>query len=139
MSSVIDVDAHSEPGGDWLAPYPGLAARLPKLDPALLAMDSIVGDLLRDVPPELRPHVARNVRATPLSGGNDSPLPKIMAELPDDVIVLSSDFPHLEGFTNPMGHYAEALKELAPVRRERFFGGSIAEVYRRMGDPIVTS
>ena len=52
------------------------------------------------------------------------------------MIVFSSDFPHFEGFTDPLGHYAEALKELTPARRERFFGGSIADVYRRMGDPL---
>lgn len=57
MTAVIDIDAHFEPGGDWLAPYPKLAARLPKLDPALLAVDAIVGDLLRDVPLERRPPV----------------------------------------------------------------------------------
>jgi predicted TIM-barrel fold metal-dependent hydrolase len=87
----------------------------------------------------LRPseYLARNVRATPLLGGNDSPLPKIMSELPDDLIVFSSDFPHFEGFTDPVAHYAEALKELPAARRERFLGGSIADVYRRMGDPIV--
>jgi hypothetical protein len=28
------------------------------------------------------------------------------------------------------------LAELKPERRERFFGGAIAEVYARMGDPI---
>jgi predicted TIM-barrel fold metal-dependent hydrolase len=87
----------------------------------------------------LRPseYLARNVRATPLSGGNDSPLAKIMSELPEDMIVFSSDFPHFEGFTDPVAHYAEALKELPAPRRERFLGGSIADVYRRMGDPIV--
>ncbi len=86
----------------------------------------------------LRPseYLARNVRATPLSGGNDAPLTKIMAELPDDMIVFSSDFPHFEGFTDPMGHYAEALETLPRARRERFFGGSIADVYARMGDPL---
>lgn len=86
----------------------------------------------------LRPseYLARNVRATPLSAGNDSPLPKIMQELPEDMIVFSSDFPHFEGFTDPMSHYAEALAELPPARRMRFFGGSIADVYRRMGDPL---
>ena len=55
MKAVIDVDAHFEPGGDWLAPYPDLAARLPKLEPAKLAVDAIVGDLLRDVPEDRRP------------------------------------------------------------------------------------
>jgi predicted TIM-barrel fold metal-dependent hydrolase len=89
----------------------------------------------------LRPseYLARNVRATPLSAGNDQPLTRIMSDLPDDMIVFSSDFPHFEGFTDPMGHYAEALRELAPVRRERFFGGAIADVYRRMGDPLAVA
>ena len=87
----------------------------------------------------LRPseYLARNVRATPLSSGNDQPLTKIMSELPDDMIVFSSDFPHFEGFTDPIGYYADALKELPPARRERFLGGSMADVYARMGDPIV--
>jgi predicted TIM-barrel fold metal-dependent hydrolase len=87
----------------------------------------------------LRPseYLARNVKATPLSAGNDSPLPKIMQELPDDMIVFSSDFPHFEGFADPIGHYAEALKELPPAQRERFFGGAIEDAFRRMGDPLL--
>jgi predicted TIM-barrel fold metal-dependent hydrolase len=82
-------------------------------------------------------YLARNVRATPLDGGNDRPLAKIIEELPDDMIVFSSDFPHFEGFADPMGHYAQVLDGVPQERRERFFGGSIADVYARMGDPIV--
>jgi predicted TIM-barrel fold metal-dependent hydrolase len=82
-------------------------------------------------------YLARNVKATPLSGGNDSPLLKILEELPDDMLVFSSDFPHFEGFTDPIGHYREALAPLAPVRRERFLGGSIDDAFRRMGDPLL--
>jgi uncharacterized protein len=52
---IVDIDSHFEPGSDWLEPYPDLARRLPKLDPALLAVHTIVGDLLRDVPEALRP------------------------------------------------------------------------------------
>src|SRR5215218_10325400 len=55
MPTIIDVDSHFEPGKDWLEPYPALAAKLPKLDPALLAVDAIVGDLLRDVPKAQQP------------------------------------------------------------------------------------
>src|SRR5215475_2791977 len=58
MQAIIDIDSHFEPGGDWLAPYPDLAARLPKLDPSMLAVDAIVGDLLRDVPESQRPPVS---------------------------------------------------------------------------------
>jgi len=53
--TVIDVDAHFEPGDEWLLPYPDLAKRLPKLDPGALAVHAIVGDLLRDVPAAARP------------------------------------------------------------------------------------
>jgi len=53
--TVIDVDAHFEPGDEWLLPYPDLAKRLPKLDPGALAVHAIVGDLLHDVPPAQRP------------------------------------------------------------------------------------
>jgi hypothetical protein len=227
MDAIIDVDAHFEPGRDWLEPYPELAARLPKLDAPRLAVDTIVGDLLRDVPVEERPpldeltppglltlfgdekreeaerreefegknqfqvanakariqwmdeqgialqnviclsgfayntqiddrvapvaelflgksklpmrpseYLARNVRATPLAAGNDQPLLRIMEDLPDDMLLFSSDFPYFEGFTDPIGHYGQALKELSPERRERFCGGAIADVYARMGDPI---
>lgn len=81
-------------------------------------------------------YLARNVRATPLSGGNDSPLPKLIEELPEDMLVFSSDFPHFEGFTDPTGHYAAILREVPAERRARFYGGAIADVYARMGDPL---
>jgi hypothetical protein len=58
MSVIIDIDSHFEPGSDWLAPYPELASRLPRLNPSLLAVDAIVGDLLRDVASEERPPIA---------------------------------------------------------------------------------
>jgi len=52
---VIDVDSHFEPGEDWLIPYPELAARLPQVDMARIVIDSVVGELLRDVPEAGRP------------------------------------------------------------------------------------
>jgi predicted TIM-barrel fold metal-dependent hydrolase len=84
-------------------------------------------------------YLADHVRATPLAGGNDQPIARILEELPDDMIVFSSDFPHFEGFADPIGHYAEALRGLPRARVERFLGGSIADVYARMGDPIVAA
>jgi hypothetical protein len=53
------------------------------------------------------------------------------------MLVFSSDFPHFEGFTDPLGHYREALAGLPQDRVDRFLGGSIAEAYARMGDPLV--
>ena len=90
----------------------------------------------------LRPseYLARNVRATPLSGGNDSPLAEDhagAARRHDRVLV---GLPALRGLhAIRSAHYAEALKELPPARRERFFGGSIADVYARMGDPLAVA
>jgi predicted TIM-barrel fold metal-dependent hydrolase len=81
-------------------------------------------------------YLARNVRGTPLAGGNDTPLPRLIDELPDDMIVFSSDFPHFEGFTDPIAHYTALFGGWKRERRERFFGGAIADVYARMGDPI---
>jgi predicted TIM-barrel fold metal-dependent hydrolase len=81
-------------------------------------------------------YLARNVRATPLNGGNDRPLTRIMSDLPDDMIVFSSDFPHFEGFTEPTQHYRAELAGLAPALRAKFLGGSIADAFERMGDPI---
>ncbi len=59
-------------------------------------------------------YVSRNVRVTPLPVGHESPIPALEA-LPT-VPVMSSDYPHFEGFGDPMGHYA---KELAPCSDER--------------------
>lgn len=91
-----------------------------------------------DLPLKPSEYLARNVRATPLSGGNDQPFLEILRELPDDMIVFSSDFPHFEGFTDPLGHYREVLKDLPERKSERFLGGAIADAFARMGDPIVT-
>ena len=81
-------------------------------------------------------YLARNVRATPLDAGNDRPLQLIMEQLPEDMIVFSSDFPHFEGFTDPMGFYREALQGFSAERQARFYGGATADVYARMGDPL---
>ncbi len=82
-------------------------------------------------------YLARNVKATPLSGGNDSPLVKIMEELPDEMIVFSSDFPHFEGFTEPTDHYRKLLADLPRPRVERFMGGTINAAFERMGDALI--
>ncbi len=84
-------------------------------------------------------YLARNVRATPLDGGNDRPLTRIMDELPEDMIVFSSDFPHFEGFANPRAHYHDLLADQPARRRDRFMGGAAAEIFARMGDPLVGS
>jgi hypothetical protein len=59
-----------------------------------------------------------------------------MEDLPEDMLVFSSDFPHFEGYSDPMGYYGEELAPLDEKKRERFYGGSMLDVYARMGDPI---
>jgi len=82
-------------------------------------------------------YLARNVKATPLTGGNDSPLLKIISELPEEMLVFSSDLPHFEGIADPVAHYRSALADLAPETRERFMGGTIDAVFARMGDALI--
>ena len=81
-------------------------------------------------------YLARNVRGTPLSWEADQPVAKVIDELPDEMIVFSSDFPHFEGFVDPLGYYREALRDTSEDRRTRFFGAEMQAVFARMGDPI---
>ena len=83
--------------------------------------------------------MARNLRGTPLTGavcGGDQEFVRIMDQLPDDIIVFSSDFPHFEGIHDPASYYREKLAGLAPEKRDRFYSGAIADVFARMGDPV---
>jgi predicted TIM-barrel fold metal-dependent hydrolase len=79
--------------------------------------------------------VRRNVKATPLPGLRDDGMAAI-GEVPE-MLVFSSDFPHGEGNVDPMGAYGDALGALAPDVRGAFLGGTMAEVFARMGDPLV--
>jgi uncharacterized protein len=79
-------------------------------------------------------YFARNVRGTPL--GHDKPLDVIMQQLPDDMLLFSSDFPHFEGYANPKAEYANLLAQLGETRRARFMGGATASLFERMGDPL---
>jgi hypothetical protein len=58
-----------------------------------------------------------------------------MEHLPG-VAVFSSDFPHFEGNDEPVPYYERMLGALDEDTRSSFFGGSIAEAYERMGDPL---
>jgi len=81
-------------------------------------------------------YLKRNVRATPLAGGNDSPLDRIMGDLPEDMLVFSSDFPHFEGFTDPRGHYSDLFSKISARQRDLFLGGNTMAIYERMKDPL---
>jgi len=78
--------------------------------------------------------VLRNVRISPLPASYESPVP-LMEQLPG-VAVFSSDYPHFEGNPNPLAHYAAELTAVDESTRGLFLGGTIADAYARMGDPI---
>ncbi len=82
-------------------------------------------------------YLARHVKATPLSAGNDSPLLKIMEDLPEEMLVFSSDFPHFEGFNEPTDYYRKLLADLPRPRVENFMGGTIDAAFKRMGDALL--
>lgn len=78
-------------------------------------------------------YLARNVKATPLSGGNDTPLARIMEDLPPEMLVFSSDFPHFEGFAEPARYFADALRGLSATERSAFAGGTMARLFAALG------
>jgi predicted TIM-barrel fold metal-dependent hydrolase len=118
----------SELGIDWL---PRLAARLDGM-----AVGGATPLVLDGYALPLRPseYICRNVRISPLPAPHQSPL-RLMEHLPG-VAVFSSDFPHFEGNGEPMPYYRDLLTGVDDDTRDSFLGGSIAEAYERMGDPL---
>jgi len=118
----------SELGIDWL---PRLAERLDSM--ALPAASPLV---LGDHRFPLKPseYIARNVRISPLPAPDQSPL-ELLDALPG-VAVFSSDYPHFEGNGQPMPYYRDLLADVDDRVRDDFLGGSIAETYERMEDPL---
>jgi hypothetical protein len=85
----------------------------------------------------LRPsdYARRNVRVSPLPVVS-LPLAPYLEQL-DGMVVFSSDYPHPEGMdADALDWYCDHLAGIAPDVQERFFGGSMLEVYARMGDPL---
>jgi len=79
-------------------------------------------------------YVRRQVRVAPLSGFCavpgfvSEPLAATVGRLPaDDLLVFSTDYPHLEGRPDARKVFAEMLPEDDHLR-ERFFGGSVADL-----------
>jgi hypothetical protein len=76
----------------------------------------------------------RNVRVPPLPSPAQLPIDAL--DTRPDVPAFSSDSPHIEANPTPSGHDADALAGLDPDRRAAFLGGTIAEPFARMGDPL---
>jgi predicted TIM-barrel fold metal-dependent hydrolase len=59
-----------------------------------------------------------------------------MAQLPDDMMLFSSDFPHFEGFAKPREHYAAFFARHPERNRDAFMSGNALKLFERMGDPL---
>ena len=112
----------------WASWLPWFVSRLEMLGDA--------NGALGEWPHELSPGALarRHVKASPLPGLHDDGMEAIH-EVPD-MLVFSSDFPHNEGNVDPIALYGDALGQLDPATRDAFMGGTIAQVYERMGDPL---
>jgi predicted TIM-barrel fold metal-dependent hydrolase len=119
----------AELGIHW---FGGAVAHMEARGPAVPESDLYLGRY----PYELTPAetVRRNVRITPLPRAHQSPV-KLLAEYPE-CVVFSSDYAHNESNPEPTAHYDALLADVAPEVRASFMGGSIAECYERMGDPL---
>jgi predicted TIM-barrel fold metal-dependent hydrolase len=83
------------------------------------------GDMLR-----------HHVRASPLIGvGDRGVLDHWMPQLPG-MLVFSSDYPHGEGNAEPISLYGSLLAALDDSVRAQFLGGTMADCFARMGDPL---
>ena len=87
-------------------------------------------------PYELTPSefVRRNIRVTPLPRAHQSPV-RLLADYPE-CVVFSSDYAHNESNPEPTAHYDKLLSGIDPGVRSKFLGGTIAESFARMGDPL---
>ncbi|HEX4506552.1 MAG TPA: amidohydrolase family protein [Alphaproteobacteria bacterium] len=71
-------------------------------------------------------YIRRQVRFTPLTACD--PLQPTMAQLPPELLVFSSDFPHLEGRADAVALCEAQLTDASDRARKQFFGGSIGEL-----------
>ncbi len=69
-------------------------------------------------------YMRRQVRVSPLTAAD--PLRPTMDLLPPELLVFSSDFPHVEGRADAVELCDQQMQDIDSSRREQFFGGSIA-------------
>jgi predicted TIM-barrel fold metal-dependent hydrolase len=112
----------------WASWLPWFVSRLEMLGDA----NGALGEWPHDLSPGAL--ARRHVKASPLPGLHDDGMEAIR-EVPD-MLVFSSDFPHNEGNIDPIALYGDALGKLDAATRDAFMGGTITQVYERMGDPL---
>lgn len=79
-------------------------------------------------------YIRRNVRISPLPQAAQTPV-RLFEKLPE-VAVFSSDMPHFEGNITPVDFWRDELAGIDEATWSSFVGGSMADTYARMGDPI---
>jgi hypothetical protein len=75
------------------------------------------------------------VRITPLPGFGDDDALDVLDALPE-MVVFSSDYPHLEGNAEPIDLYRPGLDALTDNRRRSFLGDTMTASFARTGDPL---
>lgn len=83
-------------------------------------------------------YLRRQVRLTPLPGLGDWDALDLIKRYPE-MIVFSSDLPHTEGNADPINLYRPGFDQLPAQVREQFLGENMANVFDRMGDPVVSA
>jgi predicted TIM-barrel fold metal-dependent hydrolase len=81
-----------------------------------------------DLPLKPSDYIQRQVRFTPLTSCD--PLQPTLGQLPPELLVFSSDFPHLEGRADAVKLCEAQLEGAGDYARKQFFGDSIAELMR---------
>ena len=71
-------------------------------------------------------YMRRQVRITPLTSSD--PLQPIFDQVPEELLVFSSDVPHPEGRDRAVAICEEQLAGVSQARREHFFAGGVAEL-----------
>ena len=80
--------------------------------------------------------IRSGLRAAPLPGLGD-PVPFTPAlQTVSEMLVFSSDYPHGEGNADPITLFGPVLENMSDPERRAFLGGTMAECFARMGDPI---
>jgi predicted TIM-barrel fold metal-dependent hydrolase len=79
-------------------------------------------------------YVRQHVRVTPLPSQHSDAI-ATLRDAPE-MIAFSSDYPHLEGSATPIDDLAPVIGGLDTATKQSFLGGSMLEVFERMGDPL---
>lgn len=110
----------------------GLFGRHPQL--ALIVATQEAGALLADLMPQPgATALAANVRIALLTGGGNGSPVDLLKALPEDMPVFASGWP--QGSV-PDISWEQAFPGTALLRRQQFMGGSVGDMYARMGQPL---